>query len=180
MKKKEKEKSSRSGILLRLLLVLFIGGLFLVLDLVTKNGVFFHPGGSKNNQKDTMMTRQFDFPLSKVTVSMSRDEMLDAFSSCDWLQVSYDRLQVSKIKKMELKPAPGREAEYREIVNEQGMAARISELYSSEGFEWNSKTDCFTLPSTSKEVLVPTWILFKMVESGAFPSSSQAADTIGQ
>lgn len=137
---------------------LFLGVMFLV-----NRKVFQVPYTSLQKGQQNM-----EFPLSKVTVSIKKKVMLDAFDKCTWAAVK------EGTHGLMLYPREGKEVEFVKYVNENGHAAKISELYHNwegqeHGFIWDEDLLQFFMPEykSNKVILVPTWILFKLSQDKA-------------
>ena len=78
-KKHKNNKGWRATLFFFILIIFFVGVIFLV------NHRVFRPTYDAMPKE---VTSQLAFPLSKVTVSMSSDAMKTAFRNCDWVSVS--------------------------------------------------------------------------------------------
>lgn len=115
-----------------------------------------------------------EFPLSKVTVPMKKDVMMNVFKEkvrgddakvCAWAYAE------AKSNGLMLLPREGKEADFLKHVNENGQAAKIAELYGQwngqeHGFLWDTVNERqFFMPECNNNVvLVPTWLLYVLVD----------------
>lgn len=151
------------NVLIRIGVWAFITVFFLGIMLLVNRKVFQVPYTSSQKGKQTM-----EFPLSKVTVSIKKKVMLNAFEKCSWAtakEVSHGLM---------LYPREGKEDEFAKRVNENEQAAKLNALYGKwegqeHGFIWDESAQQFFMPEykSNKVILVPTWILYCLSEDNA-------------
>lgn len=139
---------------------------------VINHKVFQNPYTSAHTGKEHL-----EFPLSKVTVPMKKDVMMRVFEKkvrgkndakvCEWAYAEKNS------NGLMLCPRAGKEAEFLEYVNQNGQAEKIARLYykwsgQEHGFAWGKGESGYQLfipkYNDSNVVLVPTWILYVLVE----------------
>ena len=144
---------------------------------IVNHKVFQVPYTSAHTGKEYL-----EFPLSKVTVPMKKDVMMQIFAEnvkekkgskekgvkvCDW---AYAKKNSNGLM---LCPRKGKEDKFLEYVNENGQAEKIARLYHNwsgqeHGFAWGKGESGYQLfipeYNDNDVVLVPTWILYVLVE----------------
>lgn len=151
------------NVMIRIGVWAFVAALFLGIMLLVNRKVFQVPYTSSQKGKQTM-----EFPLSKVTVSIKKKVMLNAFDNCSWAAAK------EASHGLMLYPREGKEGEFAKRINENGQAAKLNTLYGKwegqeHGFIWDDSVLQFFMPEykSNKEILVPTWILYYLSEDDA-------------
>lgn len=100
-----------------------------------------------------------EFPLSKATIWIKKLEAEKAIEKSNWMDMGSG---------FTIKPKEEKKDDYFKKVNKNGQLEKLVSLYADEGFSWDQKSGNLKCPTKSDYVLIPTWILYDLIESDCF------------